>query len=815
MDMSLDAKYIIAPSPEQYYVDKNTGLPLAAGIVRFFSDINRSTPKSVFKLSGSPPNYSYVDIGSEIILSGVGTFQDLSGNNIIPYYYPYDADGNIELYFIQVLSSDLVEQFTREAWPNFIGDSGTDQGLDITNYIPNGQFLLHNNIPANVVTNIPAGQITQAITQIAQGGWTFERPGSSVATDNVSFFRYGSYVNDPSASPRYAVRIACLGPNPSDSFKNLCIKFDDVNKFASTTQEFTFTFSAITDSGADFDVTLYIIKNFGTGGSATTITSVDTFTITNVQQTFSTSFLFGDNSGKIIGSGNDDYVQLALGVPTALSFAGIFTDFSQVIGNINVTEFPNTTNSDFINRSLVPPTPDPNGYDLALPLIMTKNGLIPDQSQVGKIFATVVPTPGFGELNCEATLLRSDGYSADGIPYRRLRNKFVYTNNSNLNIPMWGTGATYVLASQISSTQLFISTNNIGAQTATADGAVTTGFTFTTVITGQPSLSTLGFTAYQYGTGGKVWVFCNSAGYVTSGSNSAAGCPQISMNVDPISSQGEIVGSSVAKQMISFSVNSTPITAGTAIQIANPSTRFEFWFRVNGAGTDPALGGTPVRIDLLSTMGTMDLAYCLSQAISGFQVSTVTVVGGASITANSYFVFYASGQLYYVWYSLNNTGTDPGVASGIGIKVIYSASDSAATVALNTIRAINDLYYALPDLRGWTIKGWANGALTDENSAYRFNFMRSRYQDGQINLPAYIASYQQGVILSHSHRANRYNTAGTDRQLIPIPLGNNTADWATPLSINTTTSDAHFPLEEYGTAENDVKNVYLNYVIKY
>lgn len=141
--MALDPKYITAPSLQQYFVDKTSGAPLAGGKVFFYHDNDRAVPKDVFTLAGSQANYSYAPLPNPVILSSVGTIQDNNNNDLIPYYYPYDTEGKLDLYYIVVQNSAGVPQFTRQAWPNpDVGNTPTGEDL-LINYIPNGQFLAH------------------------------------------------------------------------------------------------------------------------------------------------------------------------------------------------------------------------------------------------------------------------------------------------------------------------------------------------------------------------------------------------------------------------------------------------------------------------------------------------------------------------------------------------------------------------------------------------------------------------------------------------------------------------------------------------
>jgi len=70
-----DKRYVAWQGVETYFVNKDDGSPLSAGYVEFYSDVSRSTPKDVYQQVQLPDNtYDFVNIGSTITLSSVGTF---------------------------------------------------------------------------------------------------------------------------------------------------------------------------------------------------------------------------------------------------------------------------------------------------------------------------------------------------------------------------------------------------------------------------------------------------------------------------------------------------------------------------------------------------------------------------------------------------------------------------------------------------------------------------------------------------------------------------------------------------------------------
>lgn len=180
--MALDERYFVTADLEEYFVDKDSGLPLAAGTLTFYRDVARSTPKVVYQLSGAPPNYTYTAMPNPIVLSSVGTVQNAGGDNEVIYYFPYDADANLDLYFVVCRDSNGVEQFSREAWPNITSADNPIVGSDFPfqNQISNPQFtqVFINSGQSTIYT------VSVATNQVFAFGpdWDFVISGTGMVT---------------------------------------------------------------------------------------------------------------------------------------------------------------------------------------------------------------------------------------------------------------------------------------------------------------------------------------------------------------------------------------------------------------------------------------------------------------------------------------------------------------------------------------------------------------------------------------------------------------------------------------------------------
>lgn len=508
---TLDSRFFCTSDLDTYYVDNASGLPMSGGIVTFYSDMNRTVLKPVYQLTGTPGNYSFSPLPNPIVLSSAGTVQDGAGNNIVPYYYPFmglpsdnngAGSGDQELYYITCVNSGMVPQFIRQGWPQAAagGPSPFNEG-EVDNFIPNGQFLSHNNIVS--LTEPPIINLTIATQnidaqEIAQGGWYFAYNHGTNAEFTNSYKEIpltgGWGIN---SFPRWAFNFQCSSPGSGSAVRDLWITWPDVNKFSSGNPPgsipYTLFFDAVSNDSNTYQFTIYLIYYYGTGGSSASVFSDPITTISVGPGLLSphniTPINFLPPSPFTIGTDGNDFVGIAIRGPANAAFNAQFTDFVLAQGEDTFTSFPVQTNDQMLSRGVAGfmPTPDPTGLDMYLPLILTPQGMTFDQSIVGQIVAKPQIAALPNELLMNGTAYFANQFSPVGIPYQRIANYLAANSVAGAIsgtvqwgagvIPLFGTGADFVTLYNVTAaltTQFIIQINNPSSGgSATGTGAIT------------------------------------------------------------------------------------------------------------------------------------------------------------------------------------------------------------------------------------------------------------------------------------------------------------------------------------------------------
>lgn len=812
----LDTRYVPLFTLQDVLVDKISGDELSGGIVSFYSDNSRNTPKQVYMLSGVAPNYTYTAIGTQLILSSVGTFVDGSGNDIVPYLFPYDGDAStttdtLDLYYIVVQNSAGTQQFTREGVPN-LASSSNSQNNDFRNLAPNSQFLLHNaHIPIPGSSTIVYGGVqgTMDVMIVAPGGWTYERTNGSSATDEITFTRNGNG-NANIGNARYSINIDRT--IAATDISKFALRFMDVNKFAG--RECTLLFDAQLLSGTTLqNCNLYEINYFGTSNSTSgSPTPADTtyqvpddsegnpvapFTITSTLTQFALNFVGSTHVGSAIGTDDNDFVQYAIVFPTNTPFNVQLSNFILVVGSAlggGQTIAPITNNGQYIIEAMDslaqttgnPTNSNPNYYpqdgsNLYLPVIMTKSGFSYDYSLIGRVEGSFNPNPVGNQLLCDGSIITAGDYSNLGIPYTRLQSVLY---NSTYNGPIFGTGTTYSTAyiNSGNTAEIVLATNQAGAETTPSNG--TTSFTIGTLIAGQASI---GYKAYANSN-----AIVTAISTFTNGTNGSAGVAAGTSGMTVSSTHlGLNEGYYYEFQIVALNAAALGNGAGVGkyFTFSDNTTNYVMWFHT-ATETAPVVAGTKIQVDLDLTMSAADVANVIANALSAHQVNTIVVGNGASISGGNFFTFTANSTNYNVWYKVSGSGSSPG---GNAIEVDILSSDTADQVATKTQTAINSRYYALPDLRGMFLRGADVAGGWDIDYLKRFSFLNNLVSNN-------VGTFQLDQIYSHRHTI--YPNFDTGAATPPSP---------TYFMNNTLTAESGMT----GGTESRPVNAYVNWFIRY
>lgn len=142
MSNGLSNLYYVSLNLENYLNDPRTGLPLAGGYMNCYADNQRGTPKAVYQLAGDPPNYTYEVLPNPVPFSDNGMPMNEQNEIVRIYFYPWDLNGDLELYYLKIYASDGYLCYTIPAIPNLVEDSVVVAPNDTyENQLSNPQFF--------------------------------------------------------------------------------------------------------------------------------------------------------------------------------------------------------------------------------------------------------------------------------------------------------------------------------------------------------------------------------------------------------------------------------------------------------------------------------------------------------------------------------------------------------------------------------------------------------------------------------------------------------------------------------------------------
>lgn len=360
---------IMAPVLQDLIIDKDTCAPLANGFISLFIDNDRTTFKNWYYQTGTPGNYTFLPLDNPLNLSSCGTIQDPNGNDVIPFFYPYDESittSNVpQTYFIQVNSSNPngtmgALQFTRENFP--FTPSGGSVGLAVPtlrNYIVNNEFWRNvTSETLNKATTTSATNLTGFMVAPSQhDGFRYPDIQFVKNGDGTDILTFTKFTSDNAlqneVSPEYYLNVHCTAAG-TDTIKYLRIPISlHLQTLSGVTVSISFQGQNV---GGAPNNTVYVavVAETGTEAASPPLTTFyQTFTLGSAwsRNIVSAVPLPSVNSPPLATSvTGDDAFYLLLGFPTGLS-----TTFNINIAKPEIYLSKSIPNNDFDTYDQIDP----------------------------------------------------------------------------------------------------------------------------------------------------------------------------------------------------------------------------------------------------------------------------------------------------------------------------------------------------------------------------------------------------------------------------------------------------------------------------
>lgn len=323
----MSISYNLAPNPK-WYISDLSGRPLGGGYMATFRSLNPSQIKLVYQDQAGNFPWPYVTIPN---VGSLGILFDENGSQG-PFYWAFDTANPQETYYLEVYDSDGVLQWTIDNFtpPSGSGGSIITTAVDLENIVVNN--VMYRNTGSTPISTsqvlrlAPGAHSGLATTSSNANPDIYFLKNNLNATDNISFPRFtlGDTSFAPDTTPYDYFQYECTNSPASETQK--CVQFPITKNVQNlSNQQVTVTIWARYLSGTG-TITLLFRQFFGNGGSpsADVLTTVQTFTLSNIWQKFSITTTIPSVTGKTLGSCANDalflQVQMPLGVPTKINF---------------------------------------------------------------------------------------------------------------------------------------------------------------------------------------------------------------------------------------------------------------------------------------------------------------------------------------------------------------------------------------------------------------------------------------------------------------------------------------------------------------
>lgn len=332
----IDSQLISSPTLQDELVSK-LGIALSNGVVSFYES-DMVTFKNWYYQSGTGGGpFTYIAGPNPMTLSAAGTFVDVGGNDIIPFWNPWsETDPTIpEFYFITVFDQFGIEQFTRSNFPfgagGGSGGGGSSNTQTLDNYVLNNRFW--RNIGSIATTSGAPLTNTYTLQYNSTGSYkyatlapsqhdAFSMPdlvfivNNTTASDSITFNKFALALVPQltgDITPEYYINHTTSVAGTGETLK---VYQFPISLHIETLNEVTFVFTIQTQSTvAGIILPIYIYQFLGTGVASGIPQQIGEVTTSTSWVKTVLTYTFNTDDGLILSSTSDDAWYLQIGVP--------------------------------------------------------------------------------------------------------------------------------------------------------------------------------------------------------------------------------------------------------------------------------------------------------------------------------------------------------------------------------------------------------------------------------------------------------------------------------------------------------------------
>lgn len=353
---TIDTTLLISSPTLQDVIFGKDGLPLIAGVVTFYRQADMTTFKNVYYQTGSAPPFQYIALPNPLVLSDAGSFQDVNGNDVIPFFYPAlddcvftGCDPNTpDSYYITVYNADGQFQFDRKDFPFNSGEPTPVTTIaTLENYLLNNRFWRNigqsqsGNPTYNAATltqytrdeyNNSGTYYTARLAPSQHDGFSmpdfrYIRNANTSVTESIAFNIFAEQLAPPiiegDIQPEYYITHNCTADSSGATLKIYQFPIS-LHQATLANQNVTFTIQGKSTSGsASITVNLYQFCGTGVASPAPVPLGDGVITLGNSWQKYELFGTFPSNNNISLSGTNDDAFYLQIGMPVGSGTAAI------------------------------------------------------------------------------------------------------------------------------------------------------------------------------------------------------------------------------------------------------------------------------------------------------------------------------------------------------------------------------------------------------------------------------------------------------------------------------------------------------------